>query len=316
MHLPVLALLAALLLSPWAALAQHVFLPGADIGLVPLPGMVAARGFTGFIGPGPTAVSITTSGEGPTDLAEVMDTIAQRMAEGGYQQTARHDIPVAGTTAPVWEGTGQVDRSGQAIRVLLISMVLATGDRMVGVSVSTPLAEATAEKRAAIEAMLRSVVVRPADPIGARAALPFRFDETEGLRVNRVMSGNAAFLAPPGSPDTGPDSAHLPRLIIELSPTPLDATAGTLEAHALATLDRLESARNRDRTQDRIRRDLIAGGPGVAVRLTGDDGTRIALWLALAPDHRPLVVVAWAPPAEFDRMLPEFEKVVASIRLR
>ncbi len=312
----VLALLASLLLAPLPAKAQHVFLPSSDVGLVPLPGMVPAQGFSGFMGPGPTAVMITTTGDGPADPAAVTAHMAQRMAEGGFRQTARREIKVAGTTAQVWEGTSRVERNGQAMTVLAIGMVLVTGDRVVGVWVTTPLADATAEKRAAIEAMLLSVVVRPADPIGARAALPFRFDETDRLRVNRLLSGMVAILAPPGAGDTGAESAHLPRMVIALEPNPIDPTAGTLEAHARAVVDQIAAAADRDRSKDLIRRDQVAGGPAVAWLLTATDGTRMALWVAFMRDHRMLTALAWAPEDQFEAILPEFRAVVRSIRLR
>jgi hypothetical protein len=307
---------AGLLLAAFSGRAQPVFLPGSDIGLVLMPGMVAAENMAGFVGPGPTIVTFLTLGDGPADVAEITAHFAQRLVHQGIRETGRRNMQVAGSTAILWEGIARAERHGQIFTVVALALILAAPERSFAVNVSMPLAEATPEKRAAIEAMLKSVVIRPADPIGARAALPFRFNETERLRVNRLMGGVAAILAPHGAGDTGAASSHLPRLVIELSPNPIDATAGTLEAHARAVMDRARP--NRDRGKDSVRRVLIAGGPGV-VLLANDpdaDGTRAILWFAYARDHRPLMVLAWAPGALFDGMLPEFQAVVDSISLR
>jgi hypothetical protein len=294
-------LLAAGLLGTASAVAQPLFPAGSAIGLEPPPGFVPSLAFSGFEQRASRALIIFA--EQPPAPPEALG------ASLAAARLARQGIVAEATTTPVVAGQASVlvrgrQGDGAVARAIWLMMVPGPGYTAF-VTATLPRHPASAGDAAALERALLSVALRAPDPAAARAALPFAFDETPGLRFAGSMAGSVAVLMPPGS-----SSANMaaPRLTIASSLL----IAGRPADKRVAAEEVLRSNFPRVRIE---RSGTLRLGSFEAVTTLGRiDDRQLQQWVLFFESGASWRVLAEADRRDFQRLLPEFEQVVASIR--
>lgn len=305
-------ILAALALLARTAAAEPIFPPGSGIGLEPPPGFVPSRTFSGFENQAMRSSLLFL--EAPAAAAAEMRAGFTRegLAGQGMIEESRGTLTVGGREALLVRGRQQAAGQTFAKWVLLVPGEALTALVTANIAEHPP-SPATV---AAVERALASVALRgPQGPAAQRAALPFTFEETPGLRFRLAAAGSSAVLAPPGAAPGTPG----PSLVIARS---LDARVPKGEAAAVAeaALRGIRHLRGlRVESSGLVPMQGAAGA--VLTRATATDARsgqllRIAQWLAFYEAGGTLRAYAEAPDAAFEAVRPEFEWVVASLKPR
>ena len=301
-------LLAVLLLLAPLAHAQPVFPSGGAIGLEMPPGWRPAPGFQGFVGPGGASVLVAEMpAEAFPQLAAGMTP--ERLATTGFRESSRRPFAVAGR-----EGVLLTGRQRQGARDLDRLLLVFPAEGLTGlVTVNLPDASPAALREA--EAALGTVTLRVATPEARRAALPFTFEETAGLRLRDVSAGSGVSLAPPDAARGAAEPTMIIAAALGDAPAVTPARRSAAATAALLGLRQYRDVRI-TATEERV----VAGQDGIVIAAEAVDATtgaplRLMQWIAFPPGAgSTLRAVAEAPAATFDAALPEFERVVASLR--
>lgn len=301
------------------AAAQPVFIRGSSLGLEPPPGFTPSTRFIGF--DGPNRASIELNELHGTDLATLRQSLTpQGAARYGIIEQERRDFRLnSGEVALLIRGEALSRADGRQVRLAQWSL-MAQGPAGVGwVKVVVSAADVTPSLHEAIERSLASLVLRPPDFGALRAALPFRFTDTQGLRMSNTAGGSVAFLSPPGVGVGNVAGLREPRMVIGISTRqqamPADGEAGMARALLQRITGQQVAAMDPPRTRE------VAGRAAQFVQTEGPYGperipTRFALWFALLPDGRTLTIMAQAPTDRFDAAWADFDAVARSVALR
>jgi hypothetical protein len=295
--------------------AEPVFLPGSSIGIEPPPGFVPSTSEAGFFEDPRTRGSLQLSEMPAIDYAELWRRLTSGLPPGGVE-TGRRTLRIAGGEALLVEAI----RPGNPVTLRSWHLLFAESGIAGVVTVAIPEQTPIRATAAAVVAAMQTVVVRRSGLAEQRAALPYLFQETSGLRFQAAMLGDQAILVPPGvlamaaSPHVRPPSLSLSSTRTRFY-RPRDP-------RVMAVARIRERLGYRDVTQVAESALSVAGLPGVRIEFRAtraSDGSpwRIVQWMGFVPDHSSYVhALAEAPEASFDALAPEFEQVAASLRRR
>lgn len=172
--------------------AEPVFPQGSAVGLAPPPGLVPAKGFSGFQDPATNAsiVIVEMPAEAYAQIVKAMTPDALK-AKGFVVEGAIADWPLQGAQARIMRGSQNAAGIGFAKWVV----VAGTPNTTAMITAQVPQAASATYPPAAIEAALRSIAFRAAASLTDQlAALPFTIGDTAGLRVVRVIAGSGLYL--------------------------------------------------------------------------------------------------------------------------
>ncbi|WP_052341604.1 hypothetical protein [Salinarimonas rosea] len=171
---------------------QVTFLPGASIGVAPLPGMRPSSRFLGFENPQDgTFIALITA------PAEEWDAISQRyspenLPAQGYSEPVREEIAVEGASEAFMVSGEQ--RLQQSLTVDKW-VVAARTPEQVALVIAQRVPLQPAYTRQAIEAALETIALRAPPGLEEQiAALPFAIGDRAGFRAVRVTGGNSVLL--------------------------------------------------------------------------------------------------------------------------
>ncbi|MGJ3265423.1 MAG: hypothetical protein ACFE0R_19565 [Salinarimonas sp.] len=172
--------------------AQMTFLPGASIGVAPLPGMRPSTRFLGFENPQDgTFIALITA------PAEEWEAISERYAlenlpAQGYSDPTREEIAIEGASEAFLVSGEQRLQQSLAVDKWVVAARTPEQTAMV-IAQRVPLQPAYT--RQAIEAALETITLRAPPGIEEQiAALPFAIGELAGFRPVRVTGGNSVLL--------------------------------------------------------------------------------------------------------------------------
>jgi hypothetical protein len=257
------------------ALASELIYPtGSRIGLVPLQGVVAAKGGMGFENPD-NNLTITMR-ELPAAAFEAVDTaIKERKAIPSAMENA-----VSFQTAA---GKAYLSRAGgpnSGPKNNRVSILVSDGKIAGYIAVDVPEAAAKAYGDQAIQKMLASTTIRTEIPADEQLSmLPFRVSELSGFKtVKTLLPGQAVLLL-----DDGDDEAPLagaPYVLLSIAPISADQAEG----------------------RERIARQLATTIPGIRdaritmsepMRIGGTAGYETRIEATSVREDKPVTVVQW-----------------------
>lgn len=297
-----LPLAVALMLAPAPAFAADtVFPPGARVGLVPLPGLAAAKTFPGFEAADRGVKVIMT--ELP---AEAFGEVEAAVKAGTVPGPVRpQGIETAAGTAYFTAETGQDD--GVAVR--RYSMILNGGQFSGYIAMQVP--DAVAEvSEAAVKAMFATATVRNDVPLDEQLALlPFKIADLAGFRHVRSLAPGAVILLADDDGSNGIEAS--PFMVIGLIPAKLASAddRGRLAQQAARTIPGLREARI---TMSEPMR--IDGAPGFETRIdavSGKNDTPVTVvqWLRFGAGDMALRVIGSASREAWPAAFPRFRAV-------
>jgi hypothetical protein len=295
--------------APSRAQAQPaVTPPGSAFGLVPPPGFVVDRAFTGFADPARPGSSIVFSEMPPTAYARIEQGMtAEALARSGIELAARESFATPVGTGLLITGT---QRAGDRVlaKWMLVVPAAAGEETATGLVVATLPAPVEPATDGAIRAALAGLTFTPLSLEQKLAALPFRVTEGPTLKVGQTLAGSSAILTPGGRPG-GPGA---PLIAVAFAPgvgvAPAErATAALVLSRQLGGLSE-------------VRRSPPAES-GDTLRIDGTgrtrDGTarRFTQWVVFLPDGH-LRVLAMADEDRFGEFAAEFDGIAASVARR
>src|SRR5579859_3787644 len=174
-----------------AAAAEPVFPTGSRVGLVPPPGMIASKTFSGFVDTeNKAAILVTALPAGA--YAEMEKTLApDALKKQGITAEKRETLQLSVGDAVLIVGT-QVAPDKTTYRKWLL--LAAAQDVTAVVSVQVP-EQSKAYSDAAVRAALGTLALRGNVPdTELLTMLPFRVGDLAGFRVANVISGRALLL--------------------------------------------------------------------------------------------------------------------------
>jgi hypothetical protein len=218
-----------------AAAAEPVFPTGSRVGLVPPPGMIASKTFSGFVDTeNKAAILVTALPAGA--YAEMEKTLApDALKKQGITAEKRETLQLSVGDAVLIVGT-QVAPDKTTYRKWLL--LAAAQDVTAVVSVQVP-EQSKAYSDAAVRAALGTLALRGNVPdTELLTMLPFRVGDLAGFRVANVISGRALLLI------DKPDYPHmvatenLPEYLYDARCTIVAAPGGPGDKEARANLAR------------------------------------------------------------------------------
>jgi len=311
---PLIAIL--LLLISAAGSPQPVFPTGSSFGLIPPPGYRPSQGFIGFEGPGQGEIIFAELP--PEAFAALRDGMnREALAARGMQEIERQEVPLNGQDTPALliETVAQLGNQRIIRWLLLVPNAARTGL----ITANLP-SKAPTGARAAMRKALSSTVVRSSVSLQEqRATLPFRFADRPSLTLQRVVSGGAAILSPPGAPIGTPGHLEWPSMVIASGAGPPVATQ-ELATFAIAALHGIRALRDLTIT-DIPEETRFAGLPAILLQAEASGSQaggklKIAQWLAVLPNGGRIAAIAQSPADGFDAAWPDFKAVAESVEIR
>lgn len=194
---------------------QVTFLPGASIGVAPLPGMQPSTRFLGFENPQDgTFIALITA---PAQEWEAISTryLPDNLGSQGFADPVRAPIAVAGASeAFLVRGAQRLQQSLTVDKWV----VVARGEGQTAVVIAQRVPLQPAYTKQAIEAALETIVLRAPPSLEEQiTALPFAIGDRAGFRPVRVTGGNSVLLT--DGEDNVVEGADQPVVIVAASQT-------------------------------------------------------------------------------------------------
>lgn len=194
---------------------QVTFLPGASIGVAPLPGMQASTRFLGFENPQEgTFIALITA---PTEEWEAISAryLPENLGAQGFADPVREPIEVEGASEAFMVSGAQ--RLQQSLTVDKW-VVVARGEEQTAVVIAQRVPLQPAYTKQAIEAALDTITLRAPPSLEEQiGALPFAIGDLAGFRPVRVTGGNSVLLTE--GEDNVVEAADQPIVIVAASQT-------------------------------------------------------------------------------------------------
>ena len=191
-------LVLAAFLAPAAQAADPIFPLGSRVGLVPPPGMVVSKGFTGFEDVAKDS-AILIAAQPAAAFPEIEKSLAtDELKKNGITVDKREEIKFDFGKGTLVVGKQTADKTSYRKWLLNVQ----TNDLTALVNVQIPEQE-TAYPDATIRAALATLAVRATIPDPEKLSmLPFTFSDLGGLHVENVLPGRAVMLidTPDGVP--------------------------------------------------------------------------------------------------------------------
>ena len=185
-------------LAPAAQAADPIFPLGSRVGLVPPPGMVVSKSFTGFEDVAKDA-AILIAAQPAAAFPEIEKSLAtDELKKNGITVDKREEIKFDFGKGTLVVGKQTADKTSYRKWLLNVQ----TNDLTALVNVQIPEQE-TAYPDATIRAALATLAVRATIPDAEKLSmLPFTFSDLGGLHVENVLPGRAVMLidTPDGVP--------------------------------------------------------------------------------------------------------------------
>ncbi|KMO36036.1 hypothetical protein VQ03_21225 [Methylobacterium tarhaniae] len=299
--------------SAFPALAADAVFPTAgSIGLVPPPGMIPAKGFSGFEHRSGASILIT---EMP---AEAYGQLVAKFTPETLRATG-FSVRGAGETLAIAGGEGRVLRGSQAANGLTYAKWVAVVRGGAGTGLVTVQVPETARGQvpdAAVEAALATIAFRaPGSLADQIAALPYTVGDLAGFRPVRTLMGNALMLTD-GPLDVDPEGAQplvvvAPSMGRALVP---EGQEGAFARKALATFREIKDVTVTG--EERTTRD---GAVTFRLRAAGADvksGRPVAVTQVIRFDGPNYLRVLGLAPADRAEALDRAERVAASVAMR
>jgi hypothetical protein len=293
--------LSAMLSLP-AIAADAVFPMASRLGLVPPAGFKASTKFMGFEDRENSAF-IRLIALPQQAFAEIEKTLNdEALAKQGMNVEKREPLSLRNGNA-ILVVARQSTRLGPIRKWLLIAQL----DKITGmVSFELPAKTPAPYTDAAIRAALVSVAARPDVPDREQlAVVPFKVENTAGMRLVRVVPGVAAqFTDGPKDTFEATDQPHL--IVAAARGSPQAADRDRFARDALRDLPRFKDVRITSAEPMRI-----GGQPGYEVRAAGTDakGAKIEIiqWLRFGSGAY-LRILAFAPKDKWPEMFTRFRE--------
>lgn len=318
--LPIAALLSpallafALALAPAGAAraAEPVFPPASRVGLVPPPGFVTAKNFTGFEHTDKQASILVADLPG-----YAFEAIAKQVAEqleADPTAARRREIQLAdGGHGFVLAGR----QAGPQGPILKRTLVALDRDTTAIVTALVPESVEDALPEEALEKAFASVTVRERVPAEEQlSVLPFSMQKLAGMRIIRVQPGVAAMLT-----DGASDAVELAeQSLLMVSLAPAKAVPAPEERDGLARRLLGDLPGIKDMRVTRAEPLRVAGQQGYEVMVTGKDSktggeVEAVQWLRFGPTSL-LRIVGLARKDAWDDAYRRFREVRDGIGLR
>jgi hypothetical protein len=194
---------------------QVVFLPGASVGVAPLPGMQASTRFLGFENPQDgTFIALITA---PAEEWEAISAryLPENLGSQGFTDPVREPIEVEGASeAFLVKGAQRLQQSLTVDKWV----VAARGEEQTAVIIAQRVPLQPAYTKQAIEAALETIRLRAPPSLEEQiGALPFVIGDLAGFRPVRVTGGNSVLLTE--GEDNVVEGADQPVVIVAASQT-------------------------------------------------------------------------------------------------
>lgn len=314
MRQAVLAIWLASITLAGAAQAQVEFPPGSALGIIPPPGFVPSLGFTGFERRADGASLVLV--EAPPEACEQMRTAMaakDRLAVQGIEVQEVRPFPLRSgrREAQLTAGVHRTPNGSYAKWVMVACDDAATA-LVTGQVFGYPPDSGVADE---IEGALATLATRTLSLDDRRGALGFTFTETDGMVLREVIAGSAAALTPPNAPRAPATPVLVIGTSLGATPAPADEEAvarqmvrphGAYSDVEVLSLTRVPFAGKADAIRVEARAvDRRVGRP-----------VRMLQFVTFRSDGGYVRLLATALDTEFAGLLPEFERIAASVTLR
>jgi hypothetical protein len=290
--------------------ADPIFPPGARIGMVPLVGMVPAKGFIGFETEDQGVKVLVT--ELPAEAyGEVVNAFKANPA--GVNGIKPESIE---TPAGLAYYSAESAREG-ANNVRRYSMILAGGTFSGYVAVQVPENATKIYTDDAVRQMFASAVIRRQVPVEEQLALmPFKVSELSDFKNVRTLSPGGAIILADGDETTGFEAAPFMVIGIIGSAPPTPEDRGRFAQQIATTVPGVRDARI---TMSEPMR--IDGMPGYETRIeatSGKDNTAVTVvqWLRFGGGPNSMRIIASSPRDEWPKAFTRFRAVRDGIQQR
>jgi hypothetical protein len=290
--------------------ADPIFPPGARIGMVPLVGMVPAKGFIGFETEDQGVKVLVT--ELPAEAyGEVVSAFKANPA--GVNGIKPESIE---TSAGLAYYSAESARDG-ASNVRRYSMILQGGTFSGYVAVQVPENATKIYSDDAVRQMFASAVIRKEVPVEEQLGLmPFKIGELSGFKNVRTLGIGATIILADGDETTGFEAA--PFMVIGLIATS-PATPEDRGRFAQQTATTIPGLRDGRITMSEPLR--IDGMPGYETRIdaiSGKDNTPVTVvqWLRFSGGPNSMRIIGSAPRGQWPTAFTRFRAVRDGIAQR
>jgi hypothetical protein len=307
-----LALALSLVILGPALAADPVYPPGLRIGIVPIQGLVVAKGFPGFETED-HSVKVLIAELPPAAWAEVQNAFRTNSFPGGANAVKPESLPTAAgegfyTAETAKDGTETVRR---------FSMIISGGAFSGYVAAQVPESATKTFSDDAVRQMFASTVVRKDVPVDEQLALmPFNITELGSFKNVRTLAPGAAILLADGDDETGVESS--PYMVIStISSGPAQPEdRGRFAQQAAGQIPGLRDGRIT--MSEPIR---IAGSPGYETRVEAVSGkantpVTVVQWLRFGSGSNALRIIASTPREDWSKAFPRFRAVRDGIQPR
>jgi hypothetical protein len=307
-YLRMLCALACLTITVGGAFAaDQVFPPGARVGMTPLVGLVAAKGFTGFETED-KSVKVLIAELPATAYGEVMNSFKSNPAAAVKPESLETG---AGTAYYTVENA-----KSAAGAVRHYAMILSGGTFSGYVDVQVPENATKIYSDDAVRQMFASAVIRKEVPVDEQLALmPFKVSNLGDFKSVRALGATGALLLADGDETTGFEAA--PFMVIGLmasAPTQPDDRARFADQAARA-IPGMHSGRIT--MSEPVRIDGMAGYETRIDATSGRNDTQVTLvqWLRFGSGGA-MRVIGSAPRDQWEKAFPRFRAVRDGIEPR
>ena len=303
----VVALLVAALGPAFAA--DPVFPPGVRIGMTPLVGLAAAKGFSGFESED-QSVRVLVAELPAEAYGEVMKAFNSPGGTGGIKPESIE------TAAGLAYYTVENARNG-TVNVRRYSMIISGGTFSGYVAVQIPEKAAKIYTDEAVRQMFASAVIRKEVPVEEQLGLmPFKVGELGDFKNIRTLAPGAALILADGDEANGFEAAPFMVLGMIGSAPAQPEDRGRFAQQSATTIPGVRDARIT--MSEPIR---IDGLPGFETRIdavSGKDDTPVTLvqWLRFGSGPTSLRVIGSAPRDQWAKAFPRFRAVRDGIQPR
>jgi hypothetical protein len=290
--------------------ADPIFPPGARVGMVPLVGMVPAKGFTGFESED-QSIKVLVAELPAEAYGEVVN--AFKANPSGVSGIKPESIE---TPAGLAYYSAESATEG-ATHVRRYSMILQGATFSGYVAVQVPENATKIYSDDAVRQMFASAVIRKEVPVEEQLGLmPFKVSELSDFKNVRTLAAGAAIILADGDETTGYEAA--PFMVIGLigsaPTTPEDR--GRFAQQAATTIPGVREARIT--MSEPLRIDGMAGYETRIDAISGKDNTPVTVvqWLKFGGGPNSLRIIGSAPRDQWPKAFTRFRAVRDGIQQR
>lgn len=299
--------IAACAIGP-AFAADPTFPPGSRIGVVPIEGLVPAKGFSGFV----------TSDNGVKVLIAELPAAAYSEVENAFKSGSTGNISPESIETGVGKAYYTAENAKEGTNDVRRYTMIVSGGTFSGylaVQVTKSAEETYSDDK--IRQMFASVATRKDVPVAEQLdLLPFKVGDLGSFKTVRTLAPGVAILLADGDENAGIEAASY-MIVGALASVPTQPDdRGRFAQQAAASIPGLRETKLT--MSEPIR---IDGAPGYETRLeavSGKDNTPVTVvqWMRFSGAGGVLRIIASAPTSDWATAFPRFRAVRDGIQPR